>query len=231
MKHRTWRLPSAYPLLSPRRHRHFSPQERVDSDINAEDPQGGAGQLQDPPDLALPDGCLRPTPDGLAQLEGRRRVGGQGDGVLGLRERPPRAVGLWAARLDERARRRRDRVAGQGQARVRSAVVDAGHRRHDEGEGVQPHHARRSRRRKSSKPTWRASRRRSRTRSCSSADPGRFPSTSNRQPSARQTKWRGAATTRPPEAAVAARDAADAAAVMSRPHARARCRPPTSTRG
>ena len=68
-----------------------------------EDPQGSAGQLEDPPDPALPDGCLRAAADRLAQPEGRRRVGDQGDGVLGLHERPPRAVGLRAAGLDERA--------------------------------------------------------------------------------------------------------------------------------
>ena len=66
----------------------------------------------------------------------------------------------------------------------------------------------------------------SRMPSCSSAGRSRCPSTWSRQPSARRTTWRGAATTRRRRAADAT-DAADEAAVMSRPRARARCRPPT----
>ena len=69
---------------------------------------------------------------------------------------------------------------------------------------------------------------RARTPSCSSAAPGRSRSTSSRRPSARRTKWCGAATTAR-RAAVAARGAADGAAVMRRRRAKARCRPTTST--
>ena len=65
-------------------------------------------------------------------------MGDQGDGDLGLRERPPRAVGFRPAGVDKRAGDRRDCVAGQGQARVRSAVLDAEHGRNHQGQGVQP---------------------------------------------------------------------------------------------
>ncbi len=123
-----------------------------------EDPEGRPGQLEDPPDHALPHGCVRAAADRLAQPEGGRRVGDQGNGVVGLRQRPSRAVGFRPARLDERRRCRRDRVAGQGQARVRSAGVDARHGRHGQGQGVQYRSSRRSRRRRNSRSTSRASR-------------------------------------------------------------------------
>ena len=59
-----------------------------------EDPNRRPGQLEDPADHALPHGCVRAAPDRLAQPEGGRRVGRQRDGVLGLHQRPSRAVGF-----------------------------------------------------------------------------------------------------------------------------------------
>ena len=43
----------------------------------------------------------------------------------------------FARPVDQRRRRRRDSVAGQGQARVRGAGLDARHGRHGQGQGVQ----------------------------------------------------------------------------------------------
>ena len=68
-----------------------------------EDPPRSDGQLADHADAARADRRLRPAPDRIAEPEGGRGLGGQGDDAVGPEERPPRAVGVRSSRLGQRA--------------------------------------------------------------------------------------------------------------------------------
>ena len=101
-----------------------------------QDPPGREQPLADHEDAAHAGRRLRPARHRIAEPEGRRRVGDQADAVVGLHQRPPRAVGLRSPRLGQRALLGAHHRAGQGSADVRSARVDAGHRRHRHRAGV-----------------------------------------------------------------------------------------------
>ena len=102
-----------------------------------QDSQGSHRELQDPPHHALPHGRVWAAADRLAQPEGCGRMGDQGNGVVGLRQRPSRAVGFRPSGLGERTGCRGRPHPVSRQARIRSARVDAEHRRHGEGKGLQ----------------------------------------------------------------------------------------------
>ncbi len=191
-----------------------------------EDPEGSTGQLENPQDDALPDGCVRAAVDRLAQPEGCGRVGRQRDGVLGLHERSPRTVGLCAGRdgrttwLSARSCRRSRTSSSSKCWRGRRALTARSRRRPSTSSRPT------SPRRTSSRSIWRASRPACRTPSCSSDAPGPSRSTSSRRPSARRMMSCGGATA----ALLAAGDemgAADVAAAIPRRLAKARC-PPTT---
>ena len=81
----------------------FIAQERVDPDINAKIRKEATGNSKILHTMHYLTDVYGPRADRFAQPEGCGRMGHQGNGVVGLRQRPSRAVGLRPSRLGERA--------------------------------------------------------------------------------------------------------------------------------
>ena len=92
---------------------------------HVEDPPRGHRELPDHEDAARPHRRVRPAAHRLAQPEERRRMGHQADGVVGVCQRPARAVGLRQAGVAQSALHGAPGLAGDRRAGRRSAGVDA----------------------------------------------------------------------------------------------------------
>ncbi len=108
----------------------------VAADIDARIRAGRERALADHAHAPFPRRRLRAAPDRHAEPQSGGRVGDQDDGVVGLYERPPRAVGLRPSRLGERALFSAHHLARERSADVRSRRVDAGYERHRHGRRV-----------------------------------------------------------------------------------------------
>ena len=101
-----------------------------------EDPPGREQPFADHEDAAHAGRRLRPARDRVAEPQGRGRMGDRADAIVGLQQRPSRAVGLRPSRLGQRALLGAHHRAGQGSAHLRGAGVDAGDRRHRHRAGL-----------------------------------------------------------------------------------------------
>ena len=117
-------------------------QQRLDPNIDAKIRAEGNEHSQINADAPLPDRRLWSADDGIAQLQGRRRMGHQDDGVVGVQQRPPRAWDWghpgWANGTLFGAHCR----AGEGSADRGGPGLDAGDRGNGDGPGLPDDRAR-----------------------------------------------------------------------------------------
>ena len=109
---------------------------RLDADINAKIRQEENSHSQIMRTLHMLTDVYGPRVTGSPNLKAAGEWAIKQMRVVGLHERPSRAVGLRPSRLGQRALLGAHHRAGQGSADVRGAGVDAGHQRHGDRAGL-----------------------------------------------------------------------------------------------